>query len=59
MDCLVDPSVFAFDEGYVARPTTPGLGIEVDEAAVRKAAEQGHRWRNQVWRLKDGTFAEW
>ncbi|WP_335986195.1 galactonate dehydratase [Glycomyces sp. MUSA5-2] len=59
MDYLVDPSVFAFDEGYVARPTTPGLGIEVDEAAVRKAAEQGHRWRNQVWRLKDGTFAEW
>ncbi|MEU5875019.1 galactonate dehydratase [Glycomyces sp. NPDC047369] len=59
MDYLVDPSVFAFDEGYVARPTKPGLGIDVDEAAVRKAAEQGHRWRNQVWRLKDGTFAEW
>ncbi|WP_112140912.1 galactonate dehydratase [Glycomyces dulcitolivorans] len=59
LDYLVDPSVFAFDEGYVARPTKPGLGIEVDEAAVRKAAESPHRWRNQVWRLEDGTFAEW
>jgi galactonate dehydratase len=59
LDYLVDPSVFAFDEGYVARPTGPGLGIEVDEAAVRKAAESPHRWRNQVWRLEDGTFAEW
>ncbi|MQM26924.1 galactonate dehydratase [Glycomyces albidus] len=59
LDYLVDPSVFAFTDGYVERPTAPGLGIEVDEAAVRKAAEDPHRWRNQVWRLRDGTFAEW
>jgi galactonate dehydratase len=59
LDYLVDPTVFAFTDGYVERPTGPGLGIEVDEAAVRKAAEDPHRWRNEIWRLKDGSFAEW
>ncbi|GAA2171043.1 MULTISPECIES: galactonate dehydratase [Glycomyces] len=59
LDYLVDPAVFAFTDGYVERPTGPGLGIEVDEAAVRKAAEDPHRWRNEIWRLKDGSFAEW
>ena len=43
LDYLVDPSVFACIDGYVARPTAPGLGIEVDEAAVRRAAETGAR----------------
>ncbi|MGW7247210.1 enolase C-terminal domain-like protein [Streptomyces decoyicus] len=34
------------------RPTDrpPGLGIEIDEAAVRKVAEKGQRWRNPVGR---------
>jgi galactonate dehydratase len=59
LDYLVDPAVFAFTDGYVERPTGPGLGIEIDEAAVRKAAEDPHRWRNEIWRLKDGSFAEW
>ena len=59
LDYLVDRDVFACDDGFVARPTGPGLGIEVDEAAVRRAAETGHRWRNPVWRHPDGSFAEW
>ncbi|MFG3339388.1 galactonate dehydratase [Glycomyces sp. NPDC048151] len=59
LDYLVDPAVFAFTDGHVKRPTGPGLGIDIDEAAVRKAAEDPHRWRNEVWRLKDGSFAEW
>ncbi|MCH7232550.1 galactonate dehydratase [Glycomyces sp. L485] len=59
LDYLVDPAVFAFTSGHVDRPTGPGLGIEVDEKAVRKAAENPHRWRNQVWRHPDGSFAEW
>ncbi|MEV5715070.1 galactonate dehydratase [Amycolatopsis mediterranei] len=56
---LVDPSVFAFQDGYAARPLGPGLGIEVDEAAVRRADEIGHTWRSPVWRHDDGSFAEW
>jgi galactonate dehydratase len=59
LDYLVDRSVFAFVDGYVARPLGPGLGIEIDEEAVRKADEEGHAWRSPVWRHDDGSFAEW
>jgi galactonate dehydratase len=59
LEYLVDPSVFRFTDGYAAPPDRPGLGIEIDEAAVRHAAETGHRWRNPVWRGPDGTFREW
>jgi galactonate dehydratase len=56
---LTDSSLFRFTDGYAARPTGPGLGIEVDEAAVRRADEVGHAWRSPVWRLDDGSLAEW
>jgi galactonate dehydratase len=56
---LTDPSIFAFQDGYAARPLGPGLGIEVDEAAVRRADEVGHAWRSPVWRHDDGGLAEW
>lgn len=59
LDYLVDPAVFRFADSAVARPTAPGLGIEVDEDAVRKAAERGHSWRNPIWRHADGSLAEW
>lgn len=59
LDYLVDRSVFAFDNGYVARPTGPGLGIEVDGEAVKRAAETGHRWRTPIFRRDDGSLAEW
>ncbi|HEY1705744.1 MAG TPA: galactonate dehydratase [Trebonia sp.] len=59
LDYLVDPSVFRFTDGYAAPTDRPGLGIEIDEAAVRQAAETGHRWRNPVWRGPDGAFREW
>lgn len=59
LDYLVDPSVFTFVDGQVARTTRPGLGIEIDEKAVRRADELGHAWRSPVWRHDDGGFAEW
>jgi galactonate dehydratase len=59
LDYLVDTSPFRFVDGYAARPTGPGLGVEVDEAAVARAAEIGHHWRNPVWRADDGSFREW
>jgi galactonate dehydratase len=58
-DYLVDPSVFEFRDSSVALLTGPGLGVEVDETAVRRAAESPHSWRNPVWRHADGSFAEW
>jgi len=59
LDYLVNPTVFEYAGGFVARPTRPGLGIEIDEAKVREAAKHGHRWRNPVWRTEDGAVAEW
>jgi len=59
LDYLIDPAVFQFRDGYIDRLTRPGLGIEVDEKAVRAADELGHSWRNPVWRHADGSFAEW
>lgn len=58
LDYLVDRTVFTVTDGYVARPTRPGLGIEVDEAQVRRVARD-HGWRAPVWRHLDGGLAEW
>ncbi len=59
MDYVSNPQVFAYQDGMVAIPGGPGLGIEVNEDYVRERAQQGHRWRNPVWRHRDGSFAEW
>ena len=59
MDYVSNPEVFKYEDGMVAIPNGPGLGIEVNEEYVRERAQQGHRWRNPVWRHKDGSFAEW
>ncbi|HVK22100.1 MAG TPA: galactonate dehydratase [Actinokineospora sp.] len=59
LDYLVDRDVFTYQEGHVGLLEAPGLGIQVDETAVQRAAEIGHRWRNPVWTRKDGSLAEW
>ena len=59
LDYLEDPSVFAFDQGFVPIFKHPGLGIAIDESRVREAAAIGHQWRNPVCRNEDGTIAEW
>lgn len=59
LDYVVNKEVFAFRAGFAHLPTKPGLGVEIDEAAVRRAAARGHAWRNPVWRNPDGTVAEW
>ncbi|MEE6261640.1 galactonate dehydratase [Plantactinospora sonchi] len=59
LDYLVDPEPFRFVDGHLRRPEAPGLGITVDEKAVRDADRTGHAWRNPVWRHDDGSFAEW
>ncbi len=54
-----NPEVLTAADGHLAIPDGPGLGIEIDEEAVREADKQPHRWRNPVWRHGDGSFAEW
>ncbi|WDZ97034.1 galactonate dehydratase [Herbaspirillum sp. WKF16] len=59
LDYIKDKNVFAYEDGYVKIPQGPGLGIEINEEYVKQRAEVGHRWRNPIWRHKDGSFAEW
>ncbi|MFD9887090.1 galactonate dehydratase [Streptomyces alboflavus] len=56
---VVDTEPFRFTDGHAHRTDLPGLGVEVDEDAVRAADRSGHAWRNPVWRHPDGSFAEW
>jgi galactonate dehydratase len=56
---LTDTSVLTPVDGYLPIPTGPGLGVTINEDAVREAAKEGHRWRNPIWRQHDGSFAEW
>ncbi len=59
LNYLKDPSVFQYADGYALRSAAPGLGIEIDEAYVRKMAAEGHDWHNPIWRDSDGVIAEW
>lgn len=59
LDYMIDPEPFAFVDGHFPLLTAPGLGIEVDEDAVRGAAKNWIRWQNPVWRHADGSVAEW
>ncbi|MDJ1134570.1 galactonate dehydratase [Streptomyces iconiensis] len=58
-DYVADPEVFRFHEGHLLRPTGNGLGVEIDEKAVRRADGSAESWHNPVWRHPDGSFAEW
>lgn len=59
LDYLQDKTVFNYKDGSVYRSNAPGLGIEVNEEKVRAAAQQGHSWKNPIWRTEDGVVAEW
>ena len=57
---LKNPSVFDVDkDGYVALISGAGLGVDVDEDAVRAASKIGHKWRDRAWTLEDGTPTTW
>jgi galactonate dehydratase len=59
LDYLEDNTVFDYRAGFVSRLEAPGLGISINEEKVRAAARIGHRWRNPVWRVEDGSVTEW
>lgn len=54
-----DAAVLTPVDGYLPIPGGPGLGVEIDEAKVREADKDRHRWRNPLWRHADGSLAEW
>ncbi|ASN50807.1 galactonate dehydratase [Sinomonas sp. R1AF57] len=59
LDYVLDKTPLRFVDGSIERLTGSGLGLEIDEAAVRDADRRGHAWRGPVWRHPDGAFAEW
>ena len=55
-----NPEDFCMSDGYLHALTKPGLGVEVNEERIRKAAESNTvNWHNPVWRHPDGSVAEW
>ncbi|KAK9327380.1 enolase C-terminal domain-like protein [Lipomyces starkeyi] len=58
---IKDDEVFKVTNGFVEALSGPGLGIEINEDLVRKAAAEakGFSWRNPVWRGPDGGIREW
>ncbi len=59
LDYIGNREVFEYEDGFVAIPNGPGLGIEINEDYVLEQARIGHRWRNPIWRHADGSVAEW
>ena len=59
LDYVLDKTPLVFTDGHIERLTGPGLGVQIDENAVRAADTRGHAWRGPVWRHPDGSFAEW
>lgn len=59
LDYVVDKAPLKFVDGHIERLTRPGLGIDIDEDAVRAADKLGRTWRSPRWRHADGSHAEW
>lgn len=59
LDYLTNRDQFGYKNGFVEIPHGPGLGIEINEEKVRKAAAVGHDWKSPIWRNEDGSYAEW
>jgi len=57
-DYLADPAPLTPAGGELNRPAGPGLGITLDQDAVRDAAS-GWWLPDPDWRLDDGRTAEW
>ncbi len=59
LDYIQDRSIYQYHNGYIEIMTGPGLGVEVNEEALKEASRTEHDWKNPIWRNEDGTVAEW
>jgi galactonate dehydratase len=59
LDYIKDPEIYRYKNGFLDIMTGPGLGVDVNEEALREAAKTAHNWKNPIWRNFDGTVAEW
>ncbi|NYF16542.1 galactonate dehydratase [Microbacterium sp. AK009] len=58
LDYVLD-SPFEYTDGTLTIPTGPGLGVELNEAALAQASSTPHDWRAPIWRHPDNSIAEW
>lgn len=49
---------FVLEDGHVRVPEGPGLGVEVDEEALARHADEG-LWRNPAAYAGDGSVSDW
>ena len=47
------------EQGYIGLPSGPGLGVEVDEAAIIEAGRKPQTYRWPGSKLKDGSIADY
>ncbi|MDM3870055.1 galactonate dehydratase [Porticoccus sp. W117] len=59
LDYVVNKDDFAMTDGNIKPLPGPGLGVVIDEEAVKEAAERPMNWKNPLWRHDDGCVAEW
>lgn len=59
LDYIDNKEDFRFVGGFVNLPVKAGLGVQVNKALVTEENENPHRWKNPVWRHRDGSVAEW
>ena len=59
LDYLENPALFEYENGYIKLLKGPGLGVSINEEVVRQKTDENMNWKNPVWRLEDGTIAEW
>ena len=59
LDYVKNRSIYRYKQGFLGLMTEPGLGVDIAEKVVKKAAEKAPTWKNPIWRNADGTVAEW
>ena len=59
LDYVINKEDFKLDQGYIRPLPKPGLGVEIDEEKVAFMSRTAPDWKNPLWRLADGTVAEW
>jgi len=57
-DYLQNPEILEMDDdGFVELPSGPGLGVDIDEGALRDY-DGDEDWERSAWRHEDGSVAE-
>ena len=48
-----------FKDGFIELPTAPGLGVDMDDAAIEAVRDETFRLRGMFWHEDDGAFADY